>query len=129
MAAIFSCFSGFSQFLKKNSLFLSKSIIRLISHLLFCECFSIRKIADKSNRKLKYFKGSVFVEFAKSCSICARVVYVATCQKLANFLFFFGREIEEAGWLRKCCCKYSTEVSRFVLEILEKSKFIASVTP
>ena len=31
--------------------------------------------------------------------------------------------------LRKCICKYSTEVSRFVLEILEKSNVIASVIP
>ena len=31
--------------------------------------------------------------------------------------------------LRKCLCKYSNEVSRFVLEILGKSKFIASVIP
>ena len=32
---------------------------------------------------------------------------------------------EKAGWLRKCLFKYSTEV-RFVLEILENSKVIAS---
>ena len=34
---------------------------------------------------------------------------------------------KRARWLKKCPCKYSTEVSRFVLEILGKSKFIASV--
>ena len=33
------------------------------------------------------------------------------------------------GWLRKCLCKYSTEVFKFVLEILGKLKFIASVIP
>ena len=38
-------------------------------------------------------------------------------------------EKKQAGWLRKCLYKYSTEVSRFVLEILEKSKFIACVIP
>ena len=38
-------------------------------------------------------------------------------------------EKKQAGWLRKCLCKYSTEVFRFVLEILGKSKFIASVIP
>ena len=31
--------------------------------------------------------------------------------------------------VEKCLCKYSNEVSRFVLETLEKSKFIASVIP
>ena len=41
----------------------------------------------------------------------------------------FQKKKKQAGWLRKCLCKYSTEVSRFVLEILEKSKFIASVIP
>ena len=40
-----------------------------------------------------------------------------------------SRKKKQAGWLRKCLCKYSTEVSRFVLEILVKSKFIASVIP
>ena len=35
----------------------------------------------------------------------------------------------QAGWLRKCICKYSTEVFKFVLEILEKSKVIANVIP
>ena len=30
-------------------------------------------------------------------------------------------QIKQAGCLRKCLCTYSTEVSRFVLEILEKS--------
>ena len=34
-------------------------------------------------------------------------------------------EKKQAGWLRKCLFKYSTEV-RFVLEILENSKVIAS---
>ena len=38
-------------------------------------------------------------------------------------------EKNQARWLRKCLCKYFTEVSRFVLEILEKSKVIASVIP
>ena len=38
-------------------------------------------------------------------------------------------EKKQVGWLRKCLCKYSTEVSRFVLEILEKSKVIAIVIP
>ena len=38
-------------------------------------------------------------------------------------------EKKQAGWLRKCLCKYSTEISRFVLKILEKSKVIASVIP
>ena len=33
-------------------------------------------------------------------------------------------EKKRARWFRKCLCKYSTEVSRFVLEILRKSKFI-----
>ena len=36
---------------------------------------------------------------------------------------------KQAGWLRKCLCKYSTEVFGFVLEILEKLKVIASVDP
>ena len=36
---------------------------------------------------------------------------------------------EQAGWLKKCFCKYSIDVSRFVLKIAEKSKFIASVIP
>ena len=35
---------------------------------------------------------------------------------------------KQAGWLRKYLFKYSTEVS-FVLEILEKSKFISSELP
>ena len=38
-------------------------------------------------------------------------------------------EKKQAGRLRKCLCKYSTEISRFVLKILEKSKFITSVIP
>ena len=38
-------------------------------------------------------------------------------------------EKEQAGWLRKCLCKYFIDVSRLVLEIPEKSKFIASVIP
>ena len=38
-------------------------------------------------------------------------------------------EKKQARWLRKCLCKYSTEVSGFALEILEKPKFIASVNP
>ena len=38
-------------------------------------------------------------------------------------------EKKQAGWLRKCLCKCSTEVSRFVMEILGKSKFITSVIP
>ena len=38
-------------------------------------------------------------------------------------------EKKQAGWLRKCLCKYSTKGFRFVLEILEKSKFIESVIP
>ena len=38
-------------------------------------------------------------------------------------------EKKQAGWLRKFLCKYSTEVSKFALEILEKSKFIANVIP
>ena len=33
---------------------------------------------------------------------------------------------KKQGCLRKCPCKYHTEVSRFVLEILEKFKVIAS---
>ena len=33
---------------------------------------------------------------------------------------------KQTGWLRKCLCKYSTEVSRFALEILKKSKVKAS---
>ena len=36
---------------------------------------------------------------------------------------------KQAGWLGKCLCKYSTEISRFVLEILKKLEFIASVIP
>ena len=36
---------------------------------------------------------------------------------------------KKTGWLRKCLCKYSTEVSRFLLEILEKWKVIASGIP
>ena len=35
---------------------------------------------------------------------------------------------KKAGWFRKCLCKYSTEVPRFVLKILEESKVIASMT-
>ena len=35
---------------------------------------------------------------------------------------------KKAGWLRKCLLKYSTEV-RFILEILENSKVIASEFP
>ena len=35
---------------------------------------------------------------------------------------------KQAGWLRKCLFKYSIEV-RFVLEILENSKVIASELP
>ena len=35
----------------------------------------------------------------------------------------------QAGWLRKCLCKHSTEVSMFVLEIMEKLKFTGSVIP
>ena len=38
-------------------------------------------------------------------------------------------EKKQAGCLRKCLCKYSFEVSGFVLEILEKSKVITSVNP
>ena len=33
---------------------------------------------------------------------------------------------KQAGCLRKCFCKYSTEVSRFALEILEESYVIIS---
>ena len=36
-------------------------------------------------------------------------------------------EKKQAEWLRKCLCRHSTKVSRFILEILEKSKLIASV--
>ena len=32
----------------------------------------------------------------------------------------FQKKKKQAGWLRKCLCKYSTNVSGFVLEILEK---------
>ena len=42
------------------------------------------------------------------------------------YQFLCSRE-KQAGWLRKYLCKNVTEVSRFVLEILGKSKFIASV--
>ena len=35
----------------------------------------------------------------------------------------------QAGWLRKCLCKHSTEVSMFVLKIMEKLKFTGSVIP
>ena len=38
-------------------------------------------------------------------------------------------EKEQARWLRKCLCKYSPEVSSFILDILEKSKFFVSVIP
>ena len=37
--------------------------------------------------------------------------------------------IKQAGWLRKCLCKHSTEDFAFVLEILEKKKVIESVNP
>ena len=43
--------------------------------------------------------------------------------------YWSGPEKKQAGWLRKCLCKYSTEVSRFVLEILEKAKFVTRVIP
>ena len=36
-------------------------------------------------------------------------------------------EKKQAGWLKKCLCKYSTKVSKFVLEILEKSKVMVGV--
>ena len=39
----------------------------------------------------------------------------------------FSRK-KQAGWLIKCLSKYSTEVSRFISEILKKLKVIASVT-
>ena len=42
---------------------------------------------------------------------------------------WFVPEKKQAGWLRKCLCKYFTELSSSVLEIPGKSKFIASVIP
>ena len=39
------------------------------------------------------------------------------------------QKIKQPGWFSKCLCRYSTEVSRFVFEILEKLNVIASVIP
>ena len=36
------------------------------------------------------------------------------------YLLSVPEKKKQAGWLGKCLCKYSTEVSRFVSEILEK---------
>ena len=42
---------------------------------------------------------------------------------------WFVPEKKQAGWLRKCLCKYFTELSSFILEIPGKSKFIVSLIP
>ena len=36
---------------------------------------------------------------------------------------------KKASWLRKCFCRYSTEVSRFALEIVENLKVIVNMLP
>ena len=56
-------------------------------------------------------------------------VYLSTQNRRSICLSVVCSRKKQAGWSRKCLCKYSTEVSRFVLEILEKSKVIALLWP
>ena len=48
-------------------------------------------------------------------------------QKVCLYISDLFQKKKEAGWLKKCLCKYLTEISRFVLDILENSKVIANV--
>ena len=56
-------------------------------------------------------------------------VYISTAKAKGISVYQWSfPEKKQAWWLMKCLFKYSTEV-RFVLEILEKSKVIASEIP
>ena len=72
----------------------------------------------------KSYFGEVQEEFLGQCS--GQGISALRIEGLTVYQLSVPEE-KQAGWLRKCLREYSTEISRFVLEILEKSKFIASV--
>ena len=74
----------------------------------------------------RFYFGEVHEEVLRQCN--GQCISAPRTEGLFVFQWSVP-EKKQAGWLRKCLCKYSTEVSRFVLEILEKSKVMASVIP
>ena len=74
----------------------------------------------------RFYFGEVQEEVLGQCS---EQYILASRKEGLSVYHWFVSEKSQAGWLRKCLRKYSNEVSRSVLEILEKSKFIASVIP
>ena len=75
----------------------------------------------------KFYFGEVQKKDLGHCS--GQGIYLST-QNRRSICLSVGcsRKKKQAGWLRKCLLKYSTEV-RFILEILENSKVIASEFP
>ena len=70
----------------------------------------------------KFYFGDVQEEVLVHCS--GQGIYLSTYNR--RFIYQWSVPVKkQAGWLKKCLFKYSTEV-RFVLEILENSKVIAS---
>ena len=74
----------------------------------------------------KFYFGEVQEEVLGQCN--GQGMSAPRTEGLSVYQWSVPKE-KQAGWLRKCLRKCSTEVFRFVLEILEKSKIIASVIP
>ena len=74
----------------------------------------------------KFYFGGIL---GKSCKPVQWAGYISQHLEQKVHLSISGLfQKKQAGWLRKCLLKYSTEV-RFVLKILENSKVIASELP
>ena len=74
----------------------------------------------------RFYFGEVQEEVLGQCS--EQGISAPKEEGLSAYLWSVSQK-KQAWWLKKLLCKYSTEVSRFVLETLEKWKFIASVIP
>ena len=79
------------------------------------------------NRRKTYILDVIWSGPGRSSRPVQWAWYLSSQNRRSLCLSVFCSRKKQTGWLRNCLCKYSWEVSRFILEILENSKVIASI--
>ena len=131
------CSRSCRQKLGKHSLSFLQDIKNGISNPYFVKIQIFRLQTSKllGNRRKTYildvicnrcYCGNVQEEVLGQC--CEQGISISRTEGVSSISCLFQKKNKMRGW-GNALCKYSTEVSRFVLEILEKSKVIASMTP